>query len=120
MAQKILDHGGEIYFSHNRGLITGTFCLVKHSNKVLELGKLAVHEDHRRKGIGTALVEKAISRAKKRKADKLILYTSPLLVAANNLYHRNGFIQVENDQPLQYRRETIKMQMSLTSPRGPL
>jgi DNA-binding MarR family transcriptional regulator/GNAT superfamily N-acetyltransferase len=117
--QKIIDQNGEIYFSQNQDIITGTFCLVKHSDKVLELCKLAVHKDHHRKGIGSALVEKAISRAKSRKADKLILYTSPLLVAANNLYHKKGFIQVENDQPQLYSRETIKMQMSLSSARVP-
>jgi DNA-binding MarR family transcriptional regulator/N-acetylglutamate synthase-like GNAT family acetyltransferase len=103
--QKILDQGGEIYFSQSKDIITGTFCLVKHGNNVLELGKLAVHKDHRRKGIGSALVDKAISRARTLRADKLILYTSPLLVAANNLYHRKGFIQVENDQLQQSRRE---------------
>jgi DNA-binding MarR family transcriptional regulator/ribosomal protein S18 acetylase RimI-like enzyme len=113
--RKILDQGGEIYFSRSKDITTGTFCLVKHSDKVLELAKLAVHENHRRKGIGSALVEKAIIRAKASKADKLILYTSPQLVAANNLYYRKGFIQVENDQPEQYKRETIKMQLSLKS-----
>jgi predicted N-acetyltransferase YhbS len=55
---KILDQGGEIYFSQNQNLVTGTFCLVKHSNNVLELGKFAVHKVHRRKGIGSAPVNK--------------------------------------------------------------
>jgi DNA-binding MarR family transcriptional regulator/N-acetylglutamate synthase-like GNAT family acetyltransferase len=109
----ILDQEGEIYFSRSRDIITGTFSLIKRSNKVLELAKLAVHEDYRRQGIGSALVEKAISRAKECRAERLILFTSPLLVAANNLYHRKGFIQVENDHPDLYRRETIKMQINL-------
>jgi DNA-binding MarR family transcriptional regulator/N-acetylglutamate synthase-like GNAT family acetyltransferase len=112
--QKILDQEGEIYLSCSNGMISGTFCLINHNNSVLELAKLAVHEDYRRKGIGSALVEKAISRARERKAEKLILFTSPMLVVANNLYHRKGFIQVENDQPEHYKRETIKMEMEIT------
>jgi DNA-binding MarR family transcriptional regulator/N-acetylglutamate synthase-like GNAT family acetyltransferase len=111
--QNILDRGGEIFLARSKETITGAFCLIRHSDKTLELAKLAVHENHQQKGIGGALVEKAIGRAKALKAEKLILYTSPLLVLANNLYHYKGFVQVENDQPLKYKRESIKMQMSL-------
>lgn len=111
--QKILDQAGEIFFALNKETITGTFCLIRHNNETLELAKLAVHEDFHHQGIGSALVDKAISRAKVLKAEKLILYTSPLLVAANNLYHLKGFIQVENDQPGKYKRESIKMQKVL-------
>jgi DNA-binding MarR family transcriptional regulator/N-acetylglutamate synthase-like GNAT family acetyltransferase len=111
--QTLLAQSGEIFLARSKETITGAFCLIKHNAKTMELAKLAVHEDHQQKGIGRALVDKAINRAKARKAEKLILYTSPLLVPANNLYHLKGFVQVENDQPLKHKRESIKMQMSL-------
>ncbi|HSI71239.1 MAG TPA: bifunctional helix-turn-helix transcriptional regulator/GNAT family N-acetyltransferase [Gillisia sp.] len=111
--QKILDQGGEIFFARNRETITGTFCLIKYNRDSMELAKLAVHEGYRHKGIGGALVEKAISRARALKAKKLVLYTSPLLVAANNLYHLKGFTQIENDEPGKYIRQSIKMQKNL-------
>jgi DNA-binding MarR family transcriptional regulator/N-acetylglutamate synthase-like GNAT family acetyltransferase len=112
---KILDEGGEIFLARNKEGVIGTCCLISHDGSTMELAKLAVHESQHHKGIGSALVEKAINRAKALNAEKLILYTSPLLVAANNLYHLKGFVQVENDQPGKYERESIKMQKDLVT-----
>ncbi len=59
---------------------------------VCNLGFLGVKEEHRRKGVGTALLNKFVDEARKRNAHKLSLHTAPTLLPAIELYIRNGFI----------------------------
>jgi len=60
---------------------------------VCNLGFLGVNKEHRRKGMGTALLNKFVEEARKRKAHKVSLHTSRSLLPAIRLYIKNGFIQ---------------------------
>ncbi len=59
---------------------------------VCNLGFLGVKKEHRRKGVGTTLLNKFVDEARKRNAHKLSLHTAPTLLPAIELYIRNGFI----------------------------
>lgn len=58
---------------------------------VLEVTALAVHPDHRRMGVGSALLAAAVSRARSRRARKVSLRVLSTDKAAIALYERNGF-----------------------------
>jgi ribosomal protein S18 acetylase RimI-like enzyme len=58
---------------------------------VLEVSALAVHPDHRRIGVGSALLTATASRARDRGARKLTLRVLSTNKPAMSLYERNGF-----------------------------
>ena len=57
----------------------------------LELHLLAVRPDARRRGIGEALVHDALRRAQREGARGVVLWTQPMMDAAQRLYLRCGF-----------------------------
>jgi ribosomal protein S18 acetylase RimI-like enzyme len=57
----------------------------------LELHLLAVRPDVRRRGIGEALVRDALRRAQREGARGVVLWTQPMMDAAQRLYLRCGF-----------------------------
>lgn len=59
-----------------------------------ELGDLAVAAAHRRRGIGTALLEAAVEDARKRGADRIYLLVRESNEAARELYRSAGFRRV--------------------------
>ncbi len=66
--------------------------LGREYGSVCNLGFLGVKTEHRRKGVGTALLHKFVDEARKRNAHKISLHTAPTLLPAVELYIRNGFI----------------------------
>lgn len=67
------------------------------------LAELYVVPDHRGKGLGRALLERAIELARERGADTMDLGTSEDDVAARSLYEKLGFINREGrDGPITY------------------
>lgn len=63
-----------------------------------ELGDLAVDADHRRRGIGQALVEEVRSEARRRGVDRLYLQVRESNDSALALYEGAGFRQVGRRQ----------------------
>ncbi len=82
----------------------GIFLLAKENNEIVgvalgreyagvcHLGFLGVKEEYRGKGVGAALLNRFIKKAKERKAHKVWLFTSPNLLPAIELYIKNGFL----------------------------
>ena len=60
------------------------------------LQRLAVHPDHQRRGVGTALIADALWWARRRRATELLVNTQERNLGALRLYRRLGFAQ----QPL--------------------
>ncbi|MDH3733183.1 MAG: ribosomal protein S18-alanine N-acetyltransferase [Gemmatimonadota bacterium] len=56
-----------------------------------ELGDLAVRAEGRRRGVGSALVEAALSEAARRASQEVYLEVRESNLAARNLYERHGF-----------------------------
>ncbi|HYF03079.1 MAG TPA: bifunctional helix-turn-helix transcriptional regulator/GNAT family N-acetyltransferase [Patescibacteria group bacterium] len=113
--EKLLkEKNAEIYFAEFEDTVAGTFCLIPQRDNCIEFSKFAVDTRFRKRGIGTFLLNSAIARASEHHAQKLVLYTSPVLVEACNLYISKGFLFTENDRQHFYKRSTIKMELTLT------
>lgn len=106
---EIIDKGGFIYFAQLNNEIVGTVSLLKKSESVFELGKMAVTEKAQGFGIGKLLVEHSLKTAKEKNIEKLILYSNTQLASAIHLYKKYGFTQIELEPGL-YERANIKME----------
>ncbi len=112
---KIIKNGGVILFAEFEKEIVGTCALIKHSNNIIELAKMAVAKKFRGRRIGEKLLVAAVDRAKQMGVDKLFLLTNKKLIAANHLYVKNGFQKIP-DKILDnkgYSRNTYTMVLNL-------
>ena len=110
--QFFIDKGSLIFFATYNNDIAGTFALLKESDTVYELSKMAVDEKYQGKKIGNRMLEFAIAEAAAAHSTKIILYSSKKLANAIHLYRKYGFIEVPLDSSL-YIRADIKMELQL-------
>jgi N-acetylglutamate synthase-like GNAT family acetyltransferase len=108
----IIDKGGHIYYAKLNDEIVGTASLLKKSETIYELGKMAVTDKAQGHGIGTILLEHCLNVAKQKQIQTLILYSNTILVSAIHLYRKYGFEEIELESGL-YERANIKMQKHL-------
>ncbi|MGI9545227.1 MAG: GNAT family N-acetyltransferase, partial [Cyclobacteriaceae bacterium] len=88
---------------------------IKQDDYTYELAKMAVDEAYRGKQIGKKLGLIAIERAKKLKAEKIILESNKTLTPALNLYRRLGFVNVCADHLKSlYQRANVTMELNLS------
>lgn len=109
---EIIDKGGFIFYAKLNGAIVGTISLLKKSDTVFELGKMAVTPSSQGFGIGTLLLEHCLKFAKEQNISTLILYSNTQLETAIGLYRKYGFTAIELENGL-YERANIKMQKHL-------
>jgi acyl-CoA thioesterase I len=57
----------------------------------VEMHLLAVSAEHRKAGIGRALVDAAVDFARAKRFGKMVLWTQPTMADAHRLYERSGF-----------------------------
>jgi ribosomal protein S18 acetylase RimI-like enzyme len=107
---QILAPGGEILFALLDDEAVGTVALLPHAEQVFELTKMAVAPGHQGRGLGRALLNATLDRARERAAQSVILYSNTLLEPAIALYRSIGFAEVAlqcgEDR---YARSNIKM-----------
>ena len=108
----IIDKGGYIFFADVNNEIAGTFALMKVSDAVFELAKMAVDEKFQRKKIGNRMMEFAIEKGKALGARKLILFSNTMLGPAIHLYRKYGFVEAPLGNS-EYKRSDIRMELSL-------
>jgi N-acetylglutamate synthase-like GNAT family acetyltransferase len=104
-----IDKGGFIFFAKLEEEIVGTFALIKESDTVYELSKMAVDEKYQGKKIGNAMLEYCIAKAKELGAVKVILFSNTILEPAIHLYRKYGFTEVPVGNS-EYKRSNIKME----------
>ena len=112
--KEIIDKGGFIFYAKFENKIIGTASLLKKTNSVYELGKMAVSKNAQGLGIGTILLEHCLKVSKKKKISKLVLYSNTILKSAIHLYRKYGFIESKLENGL-YERANIKMEKILTT-----
>lgn len=110
--KQVIGKGGRILFAKSNGQIVGTGALLKLDTESYELAKMAVKREYRGRHIGLKIAEAALVLAKKLKARRVILQTSPQLTTAVSLYRRLGFREIESQS--KYSRCTIAMQLDLS------
>lgn len=106
--EEIIDKGGFIFYAKLNNEIIGTASLLKKSEEVFELGKMAVSPKAQGHKIGTLLLEHSLNFAKEKKIKTLILYSNTQLESAIHLYRKYGFTEIELEKGL-YERADIKM-----------
>ncbi len=117
---EIIGKGGQILFAKIKGKIVGTVALVRNSDTVFELTKLAVTAKAQGQQVGRRLVIEVIERARSLGAKELILHTHPKLVAACALYRELGF-RAETTAPVDkagYQRQSVLMRLNLAKENG--
>jgi len=108
----ILDKGGVIYLASYKNEIVGSCALLKMSEDVYELAKMAVSDKAKGKGIGILLGKKVLSAACDLNAKKVYLESNTRLEPAINLYKKLGFKQISGvSSP--YERCNIQMELVL-------
>ena len=111
--ETIINNGGYIFFAKVGGTIAGTFSLIKISNGVYELGKMAVSPEFQGKKIGQKLLDFCIEFAKEKQWKKILLYSNTKLENAIYLYSKYGFAEIEQEKNPPYQRSNIKMELVL-------
>ncbi|WP_373709292.1 GNAT family N-acetyltransferase [Kaistella sp.] len=110
--EEIIDKGGFIFYAKLNGEIVGTASLLKKTEDIFELGKMAVSEKAQGHKIGTLLLEHCLQFAKQKQIKTLILYSNKKLKSALHLYRKYGFSEIKLDEGL-YERANIKMEKHL-------
>lgn len=108
----IIGRGGFIYYAQWQGETVGTASLLKKSEGLFELGKMAVTARAQGLGIGKRLIAHCLQEARQKKTERLILYSNTQLSAAIHLYRKFGFTEVPLESGL-YARANIKMELKL-------
>ena len=112
--KEIIDKGGFIFYAKLDNKIIGTVSLLKKTNNIYELGKMAVSKNAQGLGVGTVLLEYCLKVSKQKKISKLVLYSNTILKSAIHLYRKYGFIESKLEGDL-YERANIKMEKILTT-----
>ena len=107
--QKIIDHGGMIFFAKLDGMIIGTAAMLKRTDGSYELARMAVSSGMQGRGIGKRLLVFALAWVKTKQPRKIYLETSSKLKAALTLYQSTGFKVIENKR-LNYARADTYME----------
>lgn len=104
----IIETGGAILMAEYGGVIAGTVGLRKVDDETFEFTKMAVDENHRRKGIAETLSYASFEKAKELGATRVILYSNTLNAGAIKMYEKIGFRHVPVELGV-YKRADVKM-----------
>ncbi|WP_338759792.1 GNAT family N-acetyltransferase [Bernardetia sp. ABR2-2B] len=114
--KEIIEKGGYIFFvkirDKNNEEIVATASLLKKTDTIFELGKMAVTSEEQGKGIGKFLLKHCLDFAKNNGISTIILYSNTVLQSAIHLYKKIGFEERPLEEGL-YERANIKMQLDL-------
>ncbi len=111
--REVLEPGGEIHFGLLRKEAIATFALTPRRQGVMELNKMAVHENHRGKGIGHLMMNHIMDICRLRNVQTLELYSHTSLASALHLYHKFGFKAIPMPADCVYDRANTRMQLEL-------
>ncbi|UOQ52657.1 bifunctional helix-turn-helix transcriptional regulator/GNAT family N-acetyltransferase [Hymenobacter cellulosivorans] len=109
----ILQRGGHILLAEYHDQIVGTCALIKMSDDMYELAKMAVSPTAQGLGIGLRLGEAAVAKAAASGAERLYLESNTKLGPALNLYHKLGFRKTVSGPASPYERCNIQMELLL-------
>lgn len=110
--QYILEPGGAILMAEHGGQLVGTCALLNEGHGVFELAKMAVSPTAQGLGIGYALGQAAVAKARELGAHQIELLSNSRLIPALALYQKLGFRNVPVPTS-SYQRTDVKMVLDL-------
>ena len=112
--EAIIKPGGMIFFALLDGAVVGTCALIRHTEGLFELSKMAVADTQQGHGIGTQLLGHVIAWARSQSIRTLFVETNTVLERAVRLYQRVGFRETAYDSSnAHYCRTNLKMELNL-------
>ena len=112
--ETIIKPGGMVFFALLNGAVVGTCALIKHTEGLFELSKMAVADTQQGKGIGTRLLSHVIAWDRSRSIRKLFVETNTVLERAVRLYQRVGFRETAcESSDAHYDRTNLKLELKL-------
>lgn len=109
-AEKEKDDGEELFIAECEGRPVGCIMLCRTDDSdVGQLRLFAVEKEYRRYGIGSALIEALMRKAKEAGYRKLILWTASPLTAAIRHYEKLGFQTVASVENTTWSNEGIPL-----------
>ena len=112
--KSIIDQGGQIFFAVEREVVLGTCAAIRHSDKVVEIAKLAVVPSAQRRGIGRMLTKAVIEYSRGTGVWKVCLVSSSKLKSALRLYESMGFTHKPLPEQPDYASVDIYMELVLS------
>tara|TARA_Y200000002_G_C22533333_1_gene600713 strand:- start:391 stop:885 length:495 start_codon:yes stop_codon:yes gene_type:complete len=110
--ESIIDLGGEIFFAVLNNIAIGTAAMIPFPSSKIELAKMTVQKEYRRKGLSKILLRRCIDYARDSKAKEIFLISNSKLLSARKLYDKFGFKEVDLDSN-KYKRGNYKMVLKL-------
>lgn len=110
----IINPGGNIFFVRENGKIIGTVALMKISEGVFELTKMAVVPAAQGKNVGQKLMQHTLDFARNSGWSKLIIYSNRKLENAIHIYKKFGFTEIPIGENNPYARGDIKLELPLS------
>lgn len=110
----VIDKGGEIFLAIDGEKVVGTLAILPENESTLELCKMTVAKEYRRKGIAQMLLNKAIVYAKTHSYKYLVAYTVSKLKTAIGFYRKNNFVGSKHADE-RYKRIDEKFILDLTN-----
>ena len=113
--EKIIDHGGRIFFAVRSGKPIGVCALVTIGPGEFEVAKMGVTASTQGLGAGRKVLERCIEAARETGAKRLYLATNHTLTPAIHLYESVGFkhLPPERVTPSPYERADVFMEIWL-------
>ena len=116
---QILAPGGHIFFATRDAEVVGTVALLRESDGVYELSKMAVQPDCQGQGVGRRLLKAAIDRFQTVGGRRLFLESSTRLGPALHLYEQMGFVHHPPKPDSHYARSDVHMIWTPSTPGHP-
>ena len=108
----ILDEGGQIFMLLDNDLPVGCIGVIERSEKQAEIIRMTIEENWRNKGYAQKLLNHAMKYIKKQGYKEVVLETNTILRAANHIYKKAGFKEI-NARKFQYLRANVMMKKVL-------
>jgi GNAT superfamily N-acetyltransferase len=113
--ETIIEPGGEIFFAvDGSGEVVGTAAMIRASEAVFELSKMAVAPTFQGRGISNLLMDACIQFARNESSHIIFLETNSKLPAALGLYKKYGFKNTPLDPASEYERANVRMELLLS------
>ncbi|HKE01747.1 MAG TPA: GNAT family N-acetyltransferase [Planctomycetota bacterium] len=109
----IVAPGGEVFFAIRAGAVVGACAAIRRESGDIELAKLGVAPEARRRGVGRKLSEAVIAFARRARAAKVVLTSNSRLVPALRLYESLGFRRAPPPRDLGYETADVYLELTL-------